>query len=88
MNGAVALSIVGFACATASPIGNLVRLALIALLGTIPVALPATFTLSAAFSAQMCPAWRLTDAPHSLVRGGGNGRLCADTKGTLTRQLS
>lgn len=46
VNGAVAIVIIGAAFAMALPAGDLIRLGLTALLATIPVALPATFTLS------------------------------------------
>jgi len=45
VNGTVAVLIVGYAYAVALPSADLIRLALTALLATIPVALPATFTL-------------------------------------------
>ena len=65
---------------------DLVRLGLTALLATIPVALPATFTLSAAFSAQ-----RLTRHGVLLTRlsaaheAAAMDVLCVDKTGTLTR---
>jgi H+-transporting ATPase len=49
INGAVAVLIVTYGYAIALPSPDLIRLALTALLATIPVALSATFTLSAAF---------------------------------------
>ena len=65
---------------------DLIRLALTALLATIPVALPATFTLSAAFGAQ-------TLARHGVLltrlsaahEAAAMDVLCADKTGTLTR---
>jgi H+-transporting ATPase len=61
INGTVAVLIVVSAYFMALPQPALIRLALTALLATIPVALPATFTLSAAFSAQILmdflPSW-------------------------------
>ena len=52
INGVIASGIVGYAFALAMPVTNLARLALTALLASIPVALPATFTLSAALGAR------------------------------------
>jgi H+-transporting ATPase len=52
VNGTVALIIVGCAVAAHWPTPALVGLALTALLASIPIALPATFTLSAASGAQ------------------------------------
>ncbi len=53
VNGAVALLIITYAYLMALPPADLICLSLIALLATIPAALPATFTLSAAFGAQL-----------------------------------
>ena len=50
------LCIVVYAYVSGPAAADLIRLALTALLATIPVALPATFTLSAAFSAQILAA--------------------------------
>ena len=86
VNGAVAVLIIGYAYASAFPSGDLMRLALTALLATIPLALPATFTLSAAFSAQALAArgvllTRLSAAHEAAAMDV----LCADKTGTLTR---
>ena len=86
VNGTVAVLIVTYAWATALPAGDLIRLALTALLATIPVALPATFTLSAAFGAQMLARrgvllTRLSAAHEAAAMDV----LCADKTGTLTR---
>ncbi|MBI3896148.1 MAG: plasma-membrane proton-efflux P-type ATPase [Acidobacteria bacterium] len=86
MNGTVAVLILVYAYATALPPADLIRLALTALLATIPVALPATFTLSAAFSAQVV-------AEHGVLltrlsaahEAAAMDVLCADKTGTLTR---
>ena len=86
VNGTAAVLIVVSAYAMALPSGDLIRLALTALLATIPVALPATFTLSAAFSAQMLARCgvlltRLSAAHEAAAMDV----LCADKTGTLTR---
>ncbi|TAK84608.1 MAG: HAD family hydrolase [Betaproteobacteria bacterium] len=88
VNGAVAILIIGYAYASAFPSGDLMRLALTALLATIPLALPATFTLSAAFSAQALAArgvllTRLSAAHEAAAMDV----LCADKTGTLTRNV-
>jgi H+-transporting ATPase len=85
-NGAVALLILVIAYVLAMPEAEVVRLALTALLASIPVALPATFTLSAAVSAQILAArgvllTRLS-ASHEAA---AMDVLCADKTGTLTR---
>ena len=86
VNGTVAVLIVIAAYAMGWPAADLVRLGLTALLATIPVALPATFTLSAAFGAQALARrgvllTRLTAAHEAAAMDV----LCADKTGTLTR---
>lgn len=86
INGAIAALIVGSAYVMGLPTGDLVGLALIALLATIPVALPATFTLSAAFGAQILGRrgvllTRLSAAHEAAAMDV----LCADKTGTLTQ---
>jgi H+-transporting ATPase len=86
VNGALAVLIVGYAHAVAMPTAGLVGLALTALLASIPVALPATFTLSAALGAQILSRCgvlltRLTAAHEAAAMDV----LCADKTGTLTR---
>jgi H+-transporting ATPase len=86
VNGAVAVVIVVIAYVMALPSHDLTRLALTALLATIPVALPATFTLSAAFGAQILARrgvllTRLSAAHEAAAMDV----LCADKTGTLTR---
>jgi H+-transporting ATPase len=86
VNGAVALLILVIAYVLAMPEADVVRLALTALLASIPVALPATFTLSAAVSAQILAArgvllTRLS-ASHEAA---AMDVLCSDKTGTLTR---
>ena len=86
VNGTVAVLIVAYAYLIALPSADLIRLALTALLATIPVALPATFTLSAAFGAQILARrgvllTRLSAAHEAAAMDV----LCADKTGTLTR---
>ena len=86
VNGTVAVLIVAYAYAMALPTDALIRLALTALLATIPAALPATFTLSAAFGAQILARrgvllTRLSAAHEAAAMDV----LCADKTGTLTR---
>jgi H+-transporting ATPase len=85
VNGAVAVLLLVYAHVAGLPATDLVRLGLTALLASIPVALPATFTLSAAVSAQ-------TQARHGVLltrlsaahEAAGMDVLCADKTGTLT----
>ena len=86
VNGTIAVLIVIYAYVAALPSTDLVRLGLTALLATIPVALPATFTLSAAFGAQVLARrgvllTRLSAAHEAAAMDV----LCADKTGTLTR---
>ena len=86
INGVVAALIIVYANFSALPTADQLRLALTALLATIPFALPATFTLSAAFGAQLLSRHgvlltRLT-AVHEAA---AMDVLCADKTGTLTR---
>ena len=86
VNGTVAVLIIGAAYAMALPTTDLIRLALTTLLATIPVALPATFTLSAAFGAQILARrgvllTRLSAAHEAAAMDV----LCADKTGTLTQ---
>ncbi|MGB7540414.1 MAG: plasma-membrane proton-efflux P-type ATPase [Burkholderiales bacterium] len=86
VNGAVAVLIVVYAHAIALPSGDLIRLALTALLATIPVALPATFTLSAAFGAQnLARRGVLLTRLSAAHEAAAMDVLCADKTGTLTR---
>jgi H+-transporting ATPase len=86
VNGTIAVLIVAYAYLIALPSADVVRLALTALLATIPVALPATFTLSAALAAQILARrgvllTRLSAAHEAAAMDV----LCADKTGTLTR---
>jgi len=86
VNGTVGVLIVAYAYAMDLPSGDLVRLALTALLATIPAALPATFALSAALGAQVLARrgvllTRLSAAHEAAAMDV----LCADKTGTLTR---
>ena len=86
INGVVAVLIVAYGYVIALPSPDLIQLALTALLATIPVALSATFTLSAAFGAQILARrgvllTRLSAAHEAAAMDV----LCADKTGTLTR---
>jgi len=86
VNGTVAIVIVAAAYVMAMSPGDVIAMALTALLASIPVALPATFTLSAAVGAQMLARrgvllTRLSAAHEAAAMDV----LCADKTGTLTR---
>lgn len=85
-NGAIAVALVAYAHSVAMPVAELISLVLTALLASIPVALPATFTLAAALAAQ-----RLTKEGVLLTRLSAIHEaatvdiLCSDKTGTLTQ---
>ena len=86
VNATVAVGIIVYAYATAFPPGDLIALALTALLATIPAALPATFTLSAAVGAQtLARRGVLLTRLSAVHEAAGMDVLCADKTGTLTR---
>ena len=86
VNGSVALLIVLTAAAMDWPFADVVRLALTALLASIPVALPATFTLSAAIGAQtLARGGVLLTRLSAAHEAAAMDLLCADKTGTLTR---
>jgi H+-transporting ATPase len=86
VNGTVAALIIIYAFAMGLPGENVTRLALTALLATIPVALPATFALSAAFAAQMLAQHgALLTSLTAVHEAAAMDVLCADKTGTLTQ---
>ncbi len=85
-NGLVTLALVGYATWLHMPLSELVPLFLIALLASIPVALPATFTLATAIGAQALARSGVLPTRLSAVDEAGTmDLLCADKTGTLTR---
>ena len=88
VNATIAIGIIVYAYATALPRGDLIALALTALLATIPAALPATFTLSAAFGAQtLARRGVLLTRLSAVHEAAAMDVLCADKTGTLTRNV-
>ena len=86
VNGLIAVLIIAYAYLLALPTADLIGLALTALLGTIPVALPATFTLSAAFGAQTLARYGVLLTRLSATHeAAAMDILCTDKTGTLTR---
>ena len=86
INGTVAVLIIAYAYFVELPPADQIRLALTALLATIPLALPATFTLSAAFGAQLLARHGVLLTRLSAVHeAAAMDVLCADKTGTLTR---
>ena len=86
VNGVVAMALLGYAYAIGLPIGEFVALALIAVLGTVPVALPATFTLATALGAQrLAKGGVLPTRLSAIDEAASMDVLCSDKTGTLTR---
>jgi len=62
------------------PIGEIIPLVLTAILASIPVALPATFTLAAALAQSLGTPGCASNAIVRCGRGGNAGRFFARTK--------
>ena len=88
VNGILALGIVVYAQAAGLPPADVVRLALTALLASIPVALPATFTLSAAIGAlDLAGKGVLLTRLSAVHEAAAMDVLCSDKTGTLTANV-
>jgi H+-transporting ATPase len=85
-NGAVIVLLAAYARAHKMPIGEAVALVLTAILASIPVALPATFTLAAALGARALARVGVLPTRLSAVDEAATmDVLCSDKTGTLTR---
>ena len=85
-NGVLVLGMTGYAYFLHMPIAEIVPLVLTAVLASIPVALPATFTLAAALGARNLGKLGVLPTRLSAVDEAGTmDVLCADKTGTLTR---
>jgi H+-transporting ATPase len=85
-NGVVILLLVAYAYVLKLPFDEIVPLVLTAVLGSIPVALPATFTLAAALGARALAKQGVLPTRLSAVDEAASMTvLCADKTGTLTR---
>ncbi len=85
-NGAVVVLLVAYAHSIAMPVSHMIPLVLTALLASVPVALPATFTLAAALSAQaLTKRGVLLTRLTAIHEAATVDVLCADKTGTLTR---
>ena len=86
VNGCAALILVGYAYSIGMPLGELLPLVLITIIATVPVALPATFTLATALGAQALAKRGVLPTRLSAVDEAATmDILCADKTGTLTR---
>lgn len=85
-NGAVVVLLVAYAHSIAMQVDRVIPLVLTAILASIPVALPATFTLAAALSAQsLAKKGVLLTRLSAIHEAASVDVLCADKTGTLTR---
>jgi H+-transporting ATPase len=85
-NGVLIVMLVGYAHALKLPVGEIIPLVLTAVLASIPVALPATFTLAAALGARALAHLGVLPTRLSAVDEAASIEvLCADKTGTLTR---
>ena len=89
-NGVLILLLVAYALAHSMPMSEIIPLVLTAVLASIPVALPATFTLASALGARALARQGVLPTRLSAVdQAASIDVLCADKTGTLTRnQLS
>jgi H+-transporting ATPase len=89
-NGILIVLLVAYALAHAMPASEIIPLVLTAVLASIPVALPATFTLAGALGARALARQGVLPTRLSAVDEAASiDVLCADKTGTLTRnQLS
>jgi H+-transporting ATPase len=89
-NGILIVLLVVYALAHSMPAGEIIPLILTAVLASIPVALPATFTLAGALGARALARQGVLPTRLSAVDEAASiDVLCADKTGTLTRnQLS
>jgi H+-transporting ATPase len=85
-NGTLILVLMAYALAHAMPASEIIPLVLTAVLASIPVALPATFTLASALGARALARQGVLPTRLSAVDEAASiDVLCADKTGTLTR---
>jgi H+-transporting ATPase len=85
-NGVIIVLLVGYSCALKLPLGEIIPLVLTAVLASIPVALPATFTLAAAVGTRALAHLGVLPTRLSAVDEAASIQvLCVDKTGTLTR---
>jgi H+-transporting ATPase len=86
LNGVVILMLVAYAYVLKLPVSEIIPLVLTAVLASIPVALPATFTLAAALGAKALAKLGVLPTRLSAVDEAASiDVLCADKTGTLTQ---
>ncbi len=84
-NGVIIVMLVAYAWQLAMPLSEIIPLVLTAILASIPVALPATFTVAAALGARALASLGVLPTRLSAVDEAASiDVLCADKTGTLT----
>jgi H+-transporting ATPase len=85
-NGVVIMLLVAYSCYLKMPVADIIPLVLTAILASIPVALPATFTLASALGARALAKVGVLPTRLSAVdEAASMVVLCADKTGTLTQ---
>jgi H+-transporting ATPase len=85
-NGVIIVMLAGYACALRMSASEIIPLVLTAILASIPVALPATFTLAAALGARALARLGVLPTRLSAVDEAASIEvLCSDKTGTLTK---
>jgi H+-transporting ATPase len=85
-NGGMILLMIGYASFLHMPVTDIVPLALTAILASIPVALPATFTLASALGARaLAKVGVLSTRLSAVDEAAAMNVLCSDKTGTLTQ---
>ena len=86
VNGVIIVMLVGYAFVLKMPVGEIIPLVLTGILASIPVALPATFTLAAALGARALAKVGVLPTRLSAVDEAASiDVLCVDKTGTLTQ---
>ena len=85
LDGLVALAVVGLALAQGRPARDVVSFALVLLLASVPVALPAAFTLASALGAvELARSGILVTRMSAVQEAAAMDVLCVDKTGTIT----
>ena len=86
INGLITAALIAYAYAIGLPIAEMLPLVLISVLASVPVALPATFTLATALGAQALAKQGVLPTRLSAVDEAASvDILCSDKTGTLTK---
>ena len=85
LDGAMALAVIVYALATHMPLPQILPFALILLVASVPVALPATFAIATALGAQeLSHQGVLVTNLAAIEEAAGMDALCSDKTGTIT----